>query len=57
MEFFGGVGGDPLKPSLFELVAQEQLGDLLQQALRQILVVSMTFLVWDDSNLHLGLSP
>jgi len=39
MEFFNDVGGDPLKPSLFELVAQEQLRDLLQPALRYVLAV------------------
>jgi len=40
MEFFNNVGGDPLKPSLFELVAQEQLRDLLQPALKYVLAVS-----------------
>lgn len=40
MEFFSDVGGDPLKPSLFELVAQEQLRDLLQPALKYVLSVS-----------------
>ncbi|KAI0755453.1 cyclin-dependent protein kinase inhibitor [Irpex lacteus] len=39
MEFFSDVGGDPLKPSLFELVAQEQLGGLLQPALKYVLSV------------------
>ncbi|THH13895.1 hypothetical protein EW146_g6377 [Bondarzewia mesenterica] len=39
MEFFNGTGGDPLKPSLFELVAQEQLRDLLQPALKYVLSV------------------
>ncbi|KAJ3556938.1 hypothetical protein NM688_g1748 [Phlebia brevispora] len=39
MEFFNDVGGDPLKPSLFELVAQEQLRDLLQPALKYVLSV------------------
>ena len=39
MEFFNDIGGDPLKPSLFELVAQEQLRDLLQPALKYVLVV------------------
>ncbi|KAF7978348.1 hypothetical protein HWV62_36125 [Athelia sp. TMB] len=39
MEFFNDVGGDPLKPSLFELVAQEQLRDLLQPALKYVLAV------------------
>lgn len=42
MEFFSDVGGDPLKPSLFELVAQEQLGGLLQPALKYVLSVSCT---------------
>ncbi|KAF7355038.1 Ankyrin repeat protein nuc-2 [Mycena sanguinolenta] len=36
MEFFNDVGSDPLKPSLFELVAQEQLRDLLQPALKYL---------------------
>ena len=39
MEFFNDIGADPLKPSLFELVAQEQLKDLLQPALKYVLVV------------------
>ncbi|KAI0693585.1 Pex12 amino terminal region-domain-containing protein [Cytidiella melzeri] len=39
MEFFSDVGGDLLKPSLFELVAQEQLGGLLQPALKYVLSV------------------
>ncbi|TRM68446.1 Pex12 amino terminal region-domain-containing protein [Schizophyllum amplum] len=39
MEFFSGSGGDPLKPSIFELVAQEQLRDLLQPALKYVLAV------------------
>ncbi|KAI0921289.1 hypothetical protein AcW1_004690 [Taiwanofungus camphoratus] len=39
MEFFNDAGEDPLKPSLFELVAQEQLRDLLQPALKYILSV------------------
>ncbi|KAH7916817.1 cyclin-dependent protein kinase inhibitor [Hygrophoropsis aurantiaca] len=39
MEFFNDIGQDPLKPSLFELVAQEQLRDLLQPALKYILAV------------------
>ncbi|CAK5276058.1 unnamed protein product [Mycena citricolor] len=37
MEFFNSAGSDPLKPSLFELVAQEQLRDLLQPALKYVL--------------------
>ncbi|KAJ3842518.1 cyclin-dependent protein kinase inhibitor [Lentinula raphanica] len=39
MEFFNDIGADPLKPSLFELVAQEQLRDLLQPALKYVLAV------------------
>jgi hypothetical protein len=39
MEFFNDIGSDPLKPSLFELVAQEQLRDLLQPALKYVLAV------------------
>ena len=42
MDFFHEYGGDPLKPSLFELVAQEQLGDLLQPALKYVLSVWLT---------------
>ena len=45
MEFINDVGGDPLKPSLFELVAQEQLRDLLQPALKYVLSVSSLLLV------------
>ena len=41
MEFFNDVGGDPLKPTLFELVAQEQLRDLLQPALKYVLSVRL----------------
>jgi hypothetical protein len=39
MEFFNDVGADPLKPSLFELIAQEQLKDLLQPSLKYVLAV------------------
>ncbi|GLB33491.1 putative PEX12 protein [Lyophyllum shimeji] len=39
MEFFNDRGTDPLKPSLFELIAQEQLKDLLQPALKYVLAV------------------
>jgi len=39
MEFYGAAGPDPLKPSLFELVAQERLRDLLQPALKYVLAV------------------
>ena len=42
MEFYNDIGGDPLKPSLFELVAQEQLRDLLQPALKYVLSVRMS---------------
>ena len=37
LEFFNDAGEDPLKPMLFELVAQEQLRDLLQPALKYVL--------------------
>ncbi|KZT71595.1 hypothetical protein DAEQUDRAFT_665922 [Daedalea quercina L-15889] len=39
MEFFNDAGDDPSKPTLFELVAQEQLRDLLQPALKYVLSV------------------
>lgn len=39
MEFLNDVGTDPSRPSLFELVAQEQLRDLLQPAMKYILSV------------------
>ncbi|EJD01250.1 cyclin-dependent protein kinase inhibitor [Fomitiporia mediterranea MF3/22] len=39
MEFFNDIGTDPSRPSLFELVAQEQLRDLLQPALKYVLSV------------------
>lgn len=47
MEFFNdiGGGGDPLKPSLFELIAQEQLRDLLQPALKYVLSVCSAMLL------------
>jgi Pex2 / Pex12 amino terminal region len=45
MEFFNDVGGDTLKPSIFELVAQEQLRDLLQPALKYVLSVSVLSVV------------
>jgi hypothetical protein len=41
MEFFNDIGSDPLKPSLFELIAQEQLRDLLQPTLKYVLAVSL----------------
>ena len=44
MEFFNDNGVDPLKPSLFELLAQEQLRDLLQPALKYVLTVLCQFL-------------
>jgi hypothetical protein len=46
MDFLNNVGGDPLKPSLFELVAQEQLRDLLQPALKYVLAVSLVYTLW-----------
>ena len=39
MEFFNDIGADPLKPSLFELIAQEQLKELLQPSLKYVLAV------------------
>jgi hypothetical protein len=48
MEFFNDIGGDPLKPTIFELVAQEQLRDLLQPAVKYVLSVS---------SVHLAISP
>ncbi|KAI0650656.1 cyclin-dependent protein kinase inhibitor [Trametes meyenii] len=39
MECYNDAGDDPLKPTLFELVAQEQLRDLLQPALKYVLSV------------------
>ncbi|KAF8529169.1 cyclin-dependent protein kinase inhibitor [Hysterangium stoloniferum] len=39
MEFFNDIGSDLQRPSLFELVAQEQLRDLLQPALKYVLAV------------------
>ncbi|KAG8218347.1 cyclin-dependent protein kinase inhibitor [Butyriboletus roseoflavus] len=39
MQFLHDIGGDLLKPSLFELIAQEQLRDLLQPALKYVLAV------------------
>lgn len=43
MEFFNDNGTDPLKPSLFELIAQEQLRDMLQPALKYVLAVCNAF--------------
>ena len=45
MEFFNDVGTDPSRPSLFELVAQEQLRDLLQPAVKYVLSVRPTILL------------
>ena len=40
MDFFSDIaGGNPYKPSLFELVSQEQLRDLLQPAVKYVLTV------------------
>jgi len=39
MEFFTNVSGDTLRPSLFELLYQDQLRDLLQPALKYVLSV------------------
>lgn len=52
MEFFNDIGSDPLKPSLFELIAQEQLRDLLQPTLKYVLAVSRHGVVSPDY-LHL----
>ncbi len=42
MDFFSDIGGgSPYRPSLFELVAQEQLRDLLQPALKYVLSVRL----------------
>jgi hypothetical protein len=54
MEFFKDVGEDPLKPSLFELVAQEQLKDLLQPALKYVLAVSCSSVLF---RLHHHIPP
>jgi hypothetical protein len=41
MEFLGNItGNDPVRPSLLELIAQEQLRDTLQPAIKYILAVS-----------------
>ena len=52
MEFFSGAGGDPLKPSIFELVAQEQLRDLLQPALKYVLAVRIFYLLTPSLSPH-----
>ena len=54
MEFLHDIGGDPLKPSLFELIAQEQLRDLLQPALKYVLAVSKPSFI---THLALRLTP
>lgn len=57
MEFFNDAGDDPLKPTLFELVAQEQLRDLLQPALKYVLSVRLGLagLTWRRSDDMRGL--
>lgn len=59
MEFFNDLGTDPLKPSLFELVAQEQLRDLLQPALKYVLAVSTFSRIRRDCSpqYHVGFCP
>ena len=49
MEFFGATSPDTLKPSLFELIAQEQLRDLLQPALKYVLAVRRFILFCNTS--------
>ncbi|KAF8320737.1 hypothetical protein DL93DRAFT_2124363 [Clavulina sp. PMI_390] len=40
MDFFSDIaGGNPYRPSIFELTAQEQLRDLLQPALKYVLTI------------------
>ena len=39
MEFYNDASVDHNKPSIFELIAQEQLRDLLQPALKYVLAV------------------
>lgn len=51
MDFFHEYGGDPLKPSLFELVVQEQLRDLLQPALKYVLSVGLTIAIVQSTEL------
>jgi hypothetical protein len=53
MEFYNDFGGDPLKPSLFELVAQEQLRDLLQPALKYVLSVRLGRDAWNAQDTSL----
>jgi hypothetical protein len=40
MEFLSDAREDVYKPSIFELIAQEQLRDLLQPAVKYVLAVS-----------------
>ncbi|CCM04807.1 uncharacterized protein FIBRA_07000 [Fibroporia radiculosa] len=47
MEFYNDVGGDPYKPTLFELFAQEQLRDLLQPAVKYVLSVRCMYYFLD----------
>lgn len=49
MEFFNDAGDDPLKPTLFELVAQEQLRDLLQPALKYVLSVRLPYRIHGEA--------
>lgn len=51
MEFFNDVGNDPSRPSLFELVAQEQLRDLLQPALKYVLAVGILASLFGSTSL------
>lgn len=53
MEFFNDIGSDPLKPSFFELIAQEQLRDLLQPALKYVLAVSSVVYFLGDIGMQL----
>jgi len=46
MEFLSDAREDVYKPSIFELIAQEQLRDLLQPALKYVLAVSQTSRVY-----------
>lgn len=42
MEFLSDAREDVYKPSIFELIAQEQLRDLLQPAVKYVLAVRET---------------
>lgn len=58
MEFLGDFAGtDPNRPSLLELVAQEQLRDTLQPALKYILAVSRSSPLTRQANSVSGLRP